>query len=65
MVRSNNFILHRWGGCIVAIVTKDKVSQFVDTLKKEIGRSGIKDGFKLDDLVFPTEPNQGAAIYMT
>ncbi|KAK9301971.1 hypothetical protein QLX08_005882 [Tetragonisca angustula] len=54
-----------WGGCIVAIVTKDKVSQFVDTLKKEIGRSGIKDGFKLGDLVFPTEPNQGAAIYMT
>ncbi|KOX67564.1 N-acetylgalactosamine kinase [Melipona quadrifasciata] len=54
-----------WGGCIVAIVTKDMVSQFVDTLKKEIGRSGIKDGFKLGDLVFPTEPNQGAAIYIT
>lgn len=53
-----------WGGCIVAIITKDKVSQFVDTLKKELGLCGIKDGFKLDDLVFPTEPNQGAAIYM-
>ncbi|CAK9829294.1 N-acetylgalactosamine kinase [Anthophora retusa] len=52
-----------WGGCIVAIVTKDKVTEFVDALKKEIVRCGIKDGFKLDDLVFPTEPNQGAAIY--
>ncbi|XP_017792051.1 PREDICTED: N-acetylgalactosamine kinase [Habropoda laboriosa] len=52
-----------WGGCIVAIITKDKVSQFVDALKKELARCGIKDGFKLEDLVFPTEPNQGAAIY--
>lgn len=48
----------------MAIITKDKVSQFVATLKKELDRCGIKDGFKLDDLVFPTEPNQGAAIYM-
>ncbi|CAL7936250.1 unnamed protein product [Xylocopa violacea] len=54
-----------WGGCIVAIITKDKVSQFVDTLKMELGRCRIKDGFKLDDLVFPTEPKQGAAIYTT
>ncbi|XP_076671567.1 N-acetylgalactosamine kinase isoform X1 [Andrena cerasifolii] len=54
-----------WGGCIVAITTKDKVCQFVDALKKELGRCGIKGGFKLDDLVFPTEPNQGAAIYTT
>ncbi|XP_076650138.1 N-acetylgalactosamine kinase [Halictus rubicundus] len=52
-----------WGGCIVAITTKDKVSQFVDALRERIGRDGIKDGFKLDDLVFPMEPNQGAAIY--
>ncbi|CAK9797936.1 N-acetylgalactosamine kinase [Anthophora quadrimaculata] len=52
-----------WGGCIVAIVTKDKVTEFVDALKEEIVRCGIKDGFKLDDLVFPTKPNQGAAIY--
>ena len=64
MIYSCDFILHRWGGCIVAIITKDKVSQFVDTLKKELDLCGIKDGFKLDDLVFPTEPNQGAAIYM-
>ncbi|KZC08294.1 PREDICTED: N-acetylgalactosamine kinase [Dufourea novaeangliae] len=54
-----------WGGCIVAITTKDKVFQFVDALKKELARDEIKDGFKLDDLVFPTEPNQGAAIYTT
>ncbi|XP_071874680.1 N-acetylgalactosamine kinase isoform X1 [Bombus fervidus] len=54
-----------WGGCIVAITTKNKVSQFVDKLKKEIDRCEIKDEFKLGDLVFPTEPNQGAAIYTT
>ncbi|XP_031827885.1 N-acetylgalactosamine kinase isoform X2 [Nomia melanderi] len=52
-----------WGGCIVAITTKDKVFQFLDALKKELALDGIKDGFKLDDLVFPTEPNQGAVIY--
>ncbi|XP_076286139.1 N-acetylgalactosamine kinase isoform X2 [Lasioglossum baleicum] len=52
-----------WGGCIVAITTKDKVSQFVDALREQIARDGIKDGFKLDDLVFPMGPNQGAAIY--
>lgn len=60
---SRDFIFRRWGGCIVAIVAKDKVSQFVDALKKELSRCGIKDGFKFDDLVFLTEPNQGAAIY--
>lgn len=65
MTRPCNLILHRWGGCIVAITTKNKVSQFVDKLKKEIGRYEIKDEFKLGDLVFPTEPNQGAAIYTT
>ncbi|XP_076248977.1 N-acetylgalactosamine kinase [Calliopsis andreniformis] len=54
-----------WGGCIVAITTKDKVFQFVEALKKDLDRDGIKDGFKLNDLVFPTEPNQGAAIYTT
>ncbi|XP_078041180.1 N-acetylgalactosamine kinase isoform X2 [Augochlora pura] len=52
-----------WGGCIVAITSKDKVSQFVCALKKQIARDGIKDGFELDDLVFPMGPNQGAAIY--
>lgn len=52
-----------WGGCVVAIVKKDKVSRFVDALKDEIRQSGIEEGFKLDDLVFPTESNQGAAIY--
>lgn len=47
----------------MAITTKDKVFQFLDALKKELALDGIKDGFKLDDLVLPTEPNQGAAIY--
>ncbi|KAG7187611.1 hypothetical protein KM043_016673 [Ampulex compressa] len=52
-----------WGGCIVAITTKDKVSQFVDSLREEQRRNGIKDDLELKNLVFPTEPNQGAAIY--
>ncbi|XP_034184246.2 N-acetylgalactosamine kinase isoform X1 [Osmia lignaria lignaria] len=54
-----------WGGCIVAIITKDKVSQFLDKLKTEFVQCGIKRGFELNDLVFPTEPNQGAVIYTT
>lgn len=52
-----------WGGCIVAITTKDKVSEFVDKLKTEISRCEIKLTFQLKDLVFPTEPSQGAVIY--
>ncbi|XP_033328322.2 N-acetylgalactosamine kinase isoform X2 [Megalopta genalis] len=52
-----------WGGCIVAVTSKDEVSRFVYALKKRLAGVGIKDGFDLDDLVFPVEPYQGAAIY--
>nr|XP_003705628.1 PREDICTED: N-acetylgalactosamine kinase [Megachile rotundata]XP_012146161.1 PREDICTED: N-acetylgalactosamine kinase [Megachile rotundata] len=52
-----------WGGCIVAITTKDKVSEFVDKLKTEMMRCGVKQRFQVEDLVFPTEPSQGAVIY--
>ncbi|XP_043673812.1 N-acetylgalactosamine kinase isoform X3 [Vespula pensylvanica] len=52
-----------WGGCIVAIITKDKISQFVEDIRQYLWESCTKYELDLDDLVFPTEPNQGAAIY--
>lgn len=52
-----------WGGCIVAIVSKDKVSQFVDDIRQYLGEIDHRNGSDFNDMVFPTEPNQGAAIY--
>ncbi|KAK2580917.1 hypothetical protein KPH14_005986 [Odynerus spinipes] len=52
-----------WGGCIVGIITKDKVSQFVDDIRRYLSESRVTNGPESNDMVFPTEPNQGAAIY--
>ncbi|XP_043495400.1 N-acetylgalactosamine kinase [Polistes fuscatus] len=53
-----------WGGCIVAIILKDNISQFVEKIRKHLLESCTTNGLDLEDLVFPTEPNQGAAIYV-
>ncbi|KAL0122457.1 hypothetical protein PUN28_007290 [Cardiocondyla obscurior] len=52
-----------WGGCIVAIIDKTKVEQFVESLRAYLCQSGAKDRSELEDMVFPTSPNQGAVIY--
>lgn len=52
-----------WGGCIVAITTNDKVSQFVEALREELCQRPMNGDLGSKDLVFPTEPNQGAVIY--
>lgn len=54
----------RWGGCIVALTTKDTVSDYIDTLKEKFYK-GHPEAFgrDLDSLVFATEPNAGAEIY--
>ncbi|XP_011873350.1 PREDICTED: N-acetylgalactosamine kinase isoform X2 [Vollenhovia emeryi] len=50
-----------WGGCIVAIIDKNRVQQFVEALRAYLCQNNTKD--RAEDLVFPTSPNQGAIIY--
>ncbi|GFG35106.1 hypothetical protein Cfor_01402 [Coptotermes formosanus] len=53
-----------WGGCIVALTTKDTVSDYIDTLKEKFYKGNpAAFGRDLDSLVFATEPNTGAEIY--
>ncbi|XP_033223886.1 N-acetylgalactosamine kinase isoform X2 [Belonocnema kinseyi] len=52
-----------WGGCVVAITTRNNVHTFVEALKEKFYRNLDLGGAALKDLVFPTEPYQGAAIY--
>ncbi|XP_020283048.1 N-acetylgalactosamine kinase isoform X2 [Pseudomyrmex gracilis] len=52
-----------WGGCIVALINKNKVQQFMDALRTDSSRNNTKDREKIEDMIFPTAPNQGAAIY--
>jgi len=54
----------RWGGCIVALTTKDTVSDYIDTLKEKFYKEQPEAfGRDLDGLVFATEPSAGAEIY--
>ncbi|KYN42244.1 N-acetylgalactosamine kinase [Trachymyrmex septentrionalis] len=52
-----------WGGCIVAIIDKNGVQQFVEALRAYLCQNSTKDRAELEDMVFPTSPNQGAIIY--
>ncbi|XP_046587298.1 N-acetylgalactosamine kinase isoform X1 [Neodiprion lecontei] len=53
-----------WGGCAVILTTKEKVPDFLESLKEKFyHRRGIKPS-ETEGLLFPTEPNQGAAIYI-
>ncbi|KAG5333616.1 GALK2 kinase, partial [Acromyrmex heyeri] len=52
-----------WGGCIVAIIDKNGVQQFVEALRAYLCQNSTKDQAELEDMVFPTSPNQGAIIY--
>ncbi|KAL6261505.1 hypothetical protein P5V15_006593 [Pogonomyrmex californicus] len=52
-----------WGGCIVAIIDKNGVQQFVEDLRTYLCQNSTKNRAELEDMVFPTSPNQGAVIY--
>lgn len=52
-----------WGGCIVAIINKNGVQQFVEALRAYLCQNSTKNQAELEDMVFPTSPNQGAIIY--
>ncbi|XP_069686505.1 N-acetylgalactosamine kinase-like [Periplaneta americana] len=53
-----------WGGCIVALTTKDTVDDYINMLKEKFykGHPAAIDK-DLNSLVFSTEPNVGAEIY--
>ncbi|KAK0180684.1 hypothetical protein PV327_003042 [Microctonus hyperodae] len=55
-----------WGGCLVALTTRNNVEKFVNDLRDQI-RKGffgeLMTNCDLKTVVFPTEPRQGAAIY--
>ncbi|KAL1117454.1 hypothetical protein AAG570_004780 [Ranatra chinensis] len=58
-----------WGGCVVALTTRDTVEEFIEEVKREFyTKVPPGEGFKTvsspDSLIFPTEPNQGAEIYL-
>jgi N-acetylgalactosamine kinase len=54
----------RWGGCVVALTTKDTVNDYIGTLQEDFYKGNpAAFGKDLDSLVFATEPNVGAEIY--
>jgi galactokinase len=61
---THDILCFRWGGCIVALTTKDTVNDYIDTLKEKFYK-GHPEAFgrDLDNLVFATEPSAGAEIY--
>lgn len=54
-----------WGGCVVAITTRQNVEQFLERLIENYYNSHDLKGADIKDLVFTTEPYQGAAIYVS
>lgn len=51
-----------WGGCIVALVNKNNVKEFIDKVKDEYYSKYAK-GRSLDDVIFPTQPGAGAMLF--
>ncbi|PSN39456.1 N-acetylgalactosamine kinase [Blattella germanica] len=53
-----------WGGCIVALTTKDSLDDYISTLKENFYKDNneARDK-KLETLIFATEPNVGAEVF--
>ncbi|XP_015602041.1 N-acetylgalactosamine kinase isoform X2 [Cephus cinctus] len=52
-----------WGGCVVAITTEDKAREFMEALENKFYKHRKHENTEIKDLLFVTQPNQGAAIY--
>ena len=53
-----------WGGCIVALVEENKTDAFIEALKVSYyGNLEAAKGKSLDEVIFKTEPGQGALLY--
>lgn len=48
----------------MVLTTRDKVSEFLKNLKEKFYHHRSVEPSEADGLLFPTEPNQGAAIYV-
>ena len=56
-----------WGGCIVALVTKDNLQKYIDGIKLDYyyslnAMTGMSEN-SIDTVIFPTKPGPGAQIY--
>ncbi|XP_063986115.1 N-acetylgalactosamine kinase [Diachasmimorpha longicaudata] len=54
-----------WGGCVIALTTKDEADEFVKNLGDKLRKVyGLGDECDMETLIFKTEPGQGAAVYL-
>lgn len=54
-----------WGGCTVALTTKETADKYITALKEEFYAENPKaQGKDLDNVVFATQPGPGATIYV-
>lgn len=55
-----------WGGCIVALVTKDNLQSYIEGIKSDyyatLNSIQAKEEF-LDNVIFPTKPGPGSQIF--
>nr|XP_018904770.1 PREDICTED: N-acetylgalactosamine kinase [Bemisia tabaci]XP_018904771.1 PREDICTED: N-acetylgalactosamine kinase [Bemisia tabaci] len=51
-----------WGGCVVALVTVDKVVEFIEKIKKTYFLNTMNCDENLDSLIFSSKPTHGARI---
>lgn len=54
-----------WGGCIVALLSTDKVGSFLDGMKKDYYQdlTAAKTFSDSSAYLFPSQPGSGAKIY--
>ena len=69
-ILASNFIHSRltgagWGGCIVALLSSDKVGSFLDGMKKDYYQdlAAAKTDGNSSAYMFPSQPGSGAKIY--
>lgn len=59
------YIFLRWGGCVIALTSKDKLHNFLTDIKNKLKvEFNLNDDYDMDSLVFPTQPGMGASIYL-
>lgn len=54
----------RWGGCVVALLSEDKIDQFVSRVSEQfyVGNPQA-EGLDINNLIFVTEPAQGVQLF--
>lgn len=53
-----------WGGCVVSLLSSDKVDEYIHTVKEEFYSKYARNcEFNIDSVVFSTKPNACACVY--